>query len=100
MILKCQAVMVVLQTASALFSLFTQLHRGKSSGSHNGRAAFPGRAGFYFPQQASMEPEEVGDAPKDALFLLLDGQTLARYRAPEYPQGTTMCPKISQPSSR
>lgn len=41
MILKCQATIVLLQTASALFFLFTQLRRGKSSGSHHGRAGCP-----------------------------------------------------------
>lgn len=69
MILKCQAMIVVLQTVSALFFLFTQLWRRKSSGSHFGRAGFPAASLDRHPW--ILEPQEMGDAPKDALLLFL-----------------------------
>lgn len=39
-ILKCQPIILVLYTASALFFLFSQPHQGKSSESHGRRAGF------------------------------------------------------------
>lgn len=41
-ILKCQTIILVLSTASALFFLFSQPRQGKSSGSHGRRAGLSG----------------------------------------------------------
>lgn len=111
-ILKCHAIIVVLQTASALFFLFTQPHRGKSSGSHGGRARFPGMPwesrlllpltcipGSRSHRKWGMPRRMPCPFSWMAKPLPSPCDQATRYRTPAYPKRTSMSPESASPGA-